>query len=103
MPDMFADELNSLNRDEVMGRLALKLPMISGEMGTTPAGIAERTGLDAERVRNIAAGRRKMKWSEYMSILFLLWNDEKGREQVEKLGLFPEALKNAMSVNRNAH
>ena len=38
-----------------------------------------------------------------MSILFFLWDDEKGREGVEERGLFPEALKRAMTVNRNKH
>ena len=28
-----------------------------------------------------------MKWSEYMSILFFLWDDEKGREVVEERGV----------------
>ena len=38
-----------------------------------------------------------------MSILFVLWEDEKGREFVEKRGYFPDALKNAMAINRNDH
>ena len=96
-------ELNSIDRDALMGRLTRELPHISGEMGTTPIGIAYRTGLDKERMELLVSGRRKMKWSEYLSILFVLWDDDKGREMVEEKGLFPEALKNAMKVNRNAH
>ena len=96
-------ELNSIDRDSLMGRLTRELPHISGEMGTTPIGIAYRTGLDKERMELLVSGRRKMKWSEYLSILFVLWDDDKGREMVEEKGLFPEALKNAMKVNRNTH
>ncbi len=103
MADTQTENLNDLDKDMLMTILANKLPVIAGEMGTTPSGIAVRTGLDVERVRNIVSGKRKMKWSEYMSILFLLWYDEVGHEQVENYGLFPEALKKAMSVNRNAH
>jgi len=49
------------------------------------------------------SGKRSLKWSEFMSILFVLWNNDIGRGIVEAKGLFPEALKRAMSVNRNAH
>ncbi|MBR1476672.1 MAG: hypothetical protein IJ608_01770 [Lachnospiraceae bacterium] len=94
--------LNTLDRTLLISEMAKRLPVISGELGTTPSGIAERAGLDAERVRQIVSGKRKMKWSEYMSILFVLWDDEKGQELVERCGLFPDALKNAMSTKRPA-
>ena len=44
-----------------------------------------------------------MKWSEFMSILFFIWNNEIGRTLLETKGLFPKELKKAMSINRNAH
>ncbi|MBQ8969920.1 MAG: hypothetical protein IJ073_01215 [Lachnospiraceae bacterium] len=101
--DPVMEGLYTLDRDGLMERMAAGLPEISGELGLTPEGVAFRTGLDKERVKLIASGKRKMKWSEYMSILFFLWDDEKGREVVEERGLFPEALKRAMTVNRNKH
>lgn len=103
MADALIEKLSEMDRNELMGRMAVDLPVISGEMGTTPSGIAQRTGLDAERVRNIVSGRRKMRWSEYMSILFVLWDDDKGKEVVEEHHLFPDALKEAMKMNRNVH
>ena len=96
-------ELNTIDRDALMGRFARELPYISGEMGTTPRGIAHRTGMDKDRMQLLVSGRRKMKWSEYLSILFVLWDDDKGREMVEEKDLFPEALKKAMKVNKNVH
>ena len=103
MYEMAFQELNTIDRDALMGRLARELPHISGEMGTTPREIAYRTGMDKDRMQLLVSGRRKMKWSEYLSILFVLWDDDKGREMVEDIDLFPEALKNAMKVNRNDH
>ena len=44
-----------------------------------------------------------MIWSEYMSILFVIWNNDIGRGIVESKGLFPDVLKKVMSLNRNAH
>ena len=57
--------------------------------------------MDKERMRLVVAGRRKMKWSEYMSILFVLSGNEKGNAMVEEMGLFPDELKNAMAVKNN--
>lgn len=103
LEDKVLEELNAVDRDALMERMAKELPMISGELGMTSSGIAWRTGLDSERIAMIVSGKRKMKWSEYMSILFLLWDDGKGQEIIEKYDLFPDALKKAMAVNRNAH
>lgn len=97
------EELKQLDRDALTETLASELPMISGAMGMRPSEIAWRTGLNKDRLSLILSGKRKMKWSEYMSILFFLWDDEKGREVVEKYGLFPDVLKNAMTVERGFH
>ena len=103
MADTTSIELADIDRDKLMMRMAKNLPHISDAMGTTPIGIATRTGLARDRVKLIVSGKRKMKWSEYLSILFVLWEDPKGQTAVEEIGLFPDALKRAMTINRNAH
>ena len=42
-------------------------------------------------------------WSEYMSLLFVLWSDRRSHDIIEERGFFPDVLKNAMSINRNMH
>ena len=86
-----------------LSQLASDLPWVSGEMGYKVGMIGERTGLESDRLNLIITGKRKMKWSEYLSILFVLWEDDIGREFVEKRGYFPDALKKVMSINRNDH
>lgn len=93
----------NLDKEVLMEKMASRLPQICGELDLTITRFVWRTGFDKERIGQIVSGKRRMKWSEYMSILFVLWDDEKGRESVEKWGLFPDALKEAMSVNHNAH
>lgn len=48
-------------------------------------------------------GETSLKWSEFLSILFVLWNNDIGRGLIESRELFPDELKKALSVNRNAH
>ena len=87
-----------IDRGTLMERMARELPLISGEMGTSPVGIAYRTGLDKGRMKLLVSGQRKMKWSEFMSILFVPWDDDIGLKIVEEKGLFPDTLKKAMKV-----
>ncbi len=103
MNDVIIEGLNEIDREALMERLASELPWISGEMGCSVSGIAERTGLDSDRLSMIVSGKRKMKWSEYLSILFVLWDDDRGRGIVEEREYFPDALKKVMTINRNDH
>ena len=100
MSDSILEDLSTLDRDGLMERMKSDLPIITGEMGTYPSEIANRSGMDGKRMSLIVSGKRKMKWSEYLSILFVLWNDDKGHEIVENMGLFPDALKHAIAAGR---
>ena len=86
-----------------MKRMLKELPEIGGLMGTSVYSISNRAGIDSDRLDLISAGKRKMDWSEYMSLLFVLWSDERSHNIVEERGFFPKELKKAMSVNRNMH
>ena len=97
------EELGTLDRPALMKRLTAELQEISELMGTTTAEIVHRAGIERDRFNLIRNGKRKMDWSEYMSLLFVLWSDERSRNIIEDRGFFPEELKKAMSINRNMH
>ena len=102
MAEMIIDEMNGLDRVSLMKKLLAELPEIGEEAGLSSGEIGWRAGMPGDRMHQLAEGRRTMRWSEYMSILFVLWSDDKGRLVLGK-GLFPAALRNAMSANRNDH
>ena len=97
------DALDALDRDAVMLRMADELPGIRKTLKIKAEDLADKTGIDADRFKDIEDGKQPMVWSEYMSILFVIWNNDIGRGILESKGLFPDALKKAMSMNRNAH
>ncbi|MBQ9361214.1 MAG: hypothetical protein IJT96_09295 [Lachnospiraceae bacterium] len=103
MAEMIIDEMNGLDRNSLMKKLLAELPEIGEEAGLSSGEIGWRAGMPGDRMHQLAEGRRTMRWSEYMSILFVLWSDDKGRVVLDRKGLFPVALRNAMSVNRNDH
>jgi hypothetical protein len=80
-----------------------RLPAVREELGLSPEDMEIRTSIGAKRIKAIEEGRQKLKWSEYLSIVFGLWSSETGRTILEEKELFPEELRRAMSVNRNAH
>lgn len=86
-----------------MARMAEELPDIRAQLKVTQETLAEKTGVDAARIKAAESGKRALKWSEFMSILFVIWNNDIGKGILDSKGLFPEELKAALSVNRNAH
>ena len=102
MDDVFKG-IDALNKDELVGRMAEELPDIREKLGVSAELLAKKTGMDKEHLEQAESGEGNLKWSEYMSLLFVIWNNDIGRGIIETKGLFPDALKKAMSVNRNAH
>ena len=103
MQDNVLREFNNLDKDALADRMAEELSDICKHLGLSTDMLAEKIGMNEEELRAAEEGERKLEWSEYMGILFVLWRNEIGRGIVESRGLFPDALKGAMSINRNAH
>ena len=97
------DGLKTLDRDALVRQMAEALPQIRRRFDISQEELAEKTGVDAAKIKAAEKGRRDLKWSEFMSILFVIWNNDIGKGVLDDKGLFPEELKKALSVNRNAH
>lgn len=97
------DGLKQLDREALVERMGSELPEIRKGLDLTIEALAEKTGVDAQKIRSAENGKRSLKWSEFMSILFVIWNNDIGRGILDSKGLFPDELKKALSVNRNAH
>ena len=80
--------------------MARELPDIRRMLSLLREDLEEKTNIGTKRIAAIEEGRQEMKWSEFLSVVFILWSDEGGRKLLDEKGLFPEELKNAMSVNR---
>ena len=83
--------------------MASVLPEIREAIGVSGGTIASKVGMGARRYDGIEKGRLTPSWCEYMSLVFLFWNNEISRGIIEEKGLFPDAVKNALSINRKAH
>ena len=63
--------------------------------------LEDKTNIGSRRIAAIEEGRQEMKWSEFLSVVFILWSDEGGRMLLDEKGLFPEELKKAMQYKEN--
>ena len=97
------EELMTFDRTNSIRRLAEELPEIRKELSLSCADLERMTNIGAKRITAIEEGRQELKWSEYLSILFVQWANEGSRGLLEDKKLFPIELKRAFSVNRNAH
>lgn len=95
--------LKTLDREALIERMGAELPKIREQLKLSQEALAEKTGVDAAKIKSAETGKRMFKWSEYMSILFVIWNNDIGKGILDEKGLFPDELKKALSVNRNAH
>ena len=96
-------QLENLDRKGLSKALADALPEIRERMGISHGDLERATNIGSKRIAAFEEGRQTPKWSEYLSLLFVFWSNEKSRGIIEEEGLFPEELKQAFSVNRNAH
>ncbi len=90
---------NSIDRKGLARRMAAELPDIRRRLSLLREDLEEKTNIGSRRIAAIEEGRQEMKWSEVLSVMFILWSDEDGRRLLDEKGLFPEELKRAMSVD----
>lgn len=102
MVDSF-DGLKTLDRALLMKKMAEEHPAIRDQMGISVDVLAPKVGIDEQRLEQMENRTVNPEWSEFMSILFALWNNDIGRGIIESKDLFPETLKRAMATNRNEH
>ena len=102
-PENLMEELRKVDRKTLVDGMAAALPEIREAIGISGGTVASKVGMGAKRYDGIEKGRLTPSWCEYMSLVFLFWNNEISRGIIEEKGLFPDAVKNALSINRNAH
>ena len=96
-------ELESINKDQLVEKLTRELPDLRNRLSISCDDLERATGIGAKRITAFEEGRQVPKWSEYLSIVFVLWANENCRGILDEKGLFPMEMKRAFSVNRNAH
>ncbi len=95
--------LESFDKEGIIDALVHELPGIREELSISADDLERMTNIGAKRISAIEDGRQKMKWSEYLTIIFVLWSNKHSQDILEEKEIFPIELRRAFSVNYNAH
>ena len=98
-------ELENIDRTDLVDKMEQALPLVMDSLGLCDTSLSKMSGISQDKIRRARSkkSRYNLKWSEYLTLLFIFWNNDKSRYLVEKNGLFPKELKDILSTNRNAH
>ena len=97
------EDFRQVDREALEARMAAELQEIRRTIGVSAGTVASKIGMGQKRYAGVENGRLPLRWCEYMSLVFLFWNNEISRTILEEKGLFPDAVKKTLSINRNAH
>jgi hypothetical protein len=96
-------DLQDVKKEELINKLTILLPELCEKMNLTVERLESITEIERDDLISVENGNRKLLWNEYLSILFVLWRDDCGRRFIEEKGLFPDELKDIMTINRKTH
>lgn len=81
-------------KKELINILVENLPVFRAKLGATQDTFAQRVGLTKTTLNHIENYKKDLTWSNFITIILLLMQNEDTKPLVEVMGLYPEALKN---------
>lgn len=79
-------------RAELISTLAENLPVFRAKLGATQDTFAQRIGLTKTTLNHIENHKKELTWSNFITIILLLIQNEDTKPLVEFMGLYPEEL-----------
>ena len=95
--------ISQLDKEKLTEKFTAELPDILEKLDLSVDKLSRISGLDTDKLFEVYNGSRVIMWNEFMSVLFILWRNDQGRRLIEEKNLFPDELKEVMSINKNEH
>ena len=95
--------ISQLDKEKLTEKFTAELPDILEKLDLSVDKLGRISGLDTDKLLEVYNGSRVIMWNEFMSVLFILWRNDQGRRLIEEKNLFPDELKEVMSINKNEH
>lgn len=99
-----ADEI--LKAEEVMDKeklieiLTEELPLLRAKIGITQEELSDMVGISRPTYSAIETKKRRMSWNVYLSLLMVFTQNEKTAPMIDRIGAFPENLKNSLNISK---
>ena len=88
------EAISEKRKSELISTLVENLPVFRAKLGATQDTFAQRVGLKKTTLNHIENYKKELTWSNFITIILLLMQNEDTKPLVEVMGLYPEELKN---------
>lgn len=87
------EAINENKRAELISTLVENLPVFRAKLGVTQDTFAQRVGLTKITLNHIENHKKELTWSNFITIILLLIQNEDTKPLVEAMGLYSEEFK----------
>lgn len=91
--------MDQINKEELIDKFIYELPILRARIDMTQDEISEIAGLSRQTYSALETRKRKMTWSNFMALLFVFYFNPVTRDEIEKVGVFPDSLKRILETN----
>ena len=96
-------ENKTLNKENLLKIMTDNLPALRAKLGLSQDEVSNIIGISRQTYCAIETQKRKMSWSNFISLLFLFWYNEKTKVLVSAINVFPEELQTALSCGNQGN
>ena len=96
-------ENKTLNKENLLKIMTDNLPALRAKLGLSQDEVSNLIGISRQTYCAIETQKRKMSWSNFISLLFLFWYNEKTKVLVSAIDVFPEELQTTLSCGNQGN
>lgn len=93
-------EIQEIDKERWVNSLTEELPALRAKAGLSQNDLSRIIGISRQTYSSIETKKRKMSWGTYLSLVLFFENNEKTRNLVEAMGVFPKKLEQVLNVDR---
>lgn len=90
----------AMDKEKLIDIMTEELPLFRAKIGITQEELSDMVGISRPTYSAIETKKRRMSWNIYLSLLMVFTQNEKTAPMVDRIGAFPENLKNSLNVSK---
>ena len=92
-------DIKEVDRAELMKVLTDELPVLRAKIGISQGELSNIIGVSRQTYSAIETKKRNMSWNTFLSLILFFEHNEKTKDMLINLGVFPSSLEQMLNVN----
>ena len=92
--------MNEINKTKLIEKFIYELPVLRAKFGITQSDLSKIIGVSRQTYSSLETGKRRMTWSNFLSILFVFYFNSTTRKMLKTSGIFTNSLKGILNIDR---